>query len=63
MIHIEYYLLPLVAFLAYLLKAMTGFGPAIVFISLGSLFVSPHPAVVTSSILDIIAGIMLLKID
>ncbi|MGR3219716.1 MAG: sulfite exporter TauE/SafE family protein [Candidatus Anammoxibacter sp.] len=64
--HIEYYLLPLVAlvaFLAYLLKAMTGFGPAIVFISLGSLFIAPHPAVATSSILDIIAGLILLKID
>lgn len=63
MVNIEYFLLPLVAFLAYLLKAMTGFGPAIILISLGSLFIPPQPAIATSSILDIIAGIALLRID
>ena len=63
MLHFEYLLLPLVAFLAYFLKAMTGFGPAIVLISLGSLFIGPQSVVVTSSILDIIAGVILLSAD
>ena len=59
----EYVLIPLIAFLAYLLKAMTGFGPAIVLISLGSLFLPAYSIVATSAILDILAGIVLLKVD
>lgn len=59
----EYILIPLIAFLAYLLKAMTGFGPAIVLISFGSLFLPAYSIVATSAILDIIAGIVLLKVD
>jgi len=61
----EYYylLLPVIALMAYVLKAMTGFGPAIVVISLGSLFIAPRPIIAISSILDLIAGIILLGID
>lgn len=63
MIDISYILLPIIAFLAYVLKAMTGFGPAIVVISLGTLFIAPQQIITTSSILDLIAGAILLTID
>lgn len=60
---IEYVLLPFIALAAYVLKAMTGFGPAIIFISFGALLVPPHAIIATSAILDVIAGLILLRVD
>jgi uncharacterized membrane protein YfcA len=42
---------------------MTGFGPAIVVISFGSLVVDPHTIVPASAVLDSIAGFVLLRSD
>jgi len=56
---IQYSLIAGIAFLAYLLKGLTGFGPAIVFISLGSLVMDPIQVVVISPLLDIVAGCVL----
>ena len=61
--YIDYILLPLIAFLAFIVKAMTGFGPAIVVISLGSLIIAPHTIIATSAILDFLAGMILLRLD
>ena len=56
-------LLPFIAFAAYFLKAMTGFGPAIVVISLGSLMLPPQAIIAVSSVLDLIGGIVLFHRD
>ncbi len=53
--------LPMIAFAAFYLKAMTGFGPAIVVIAFGSLFIPPHAVIATSSILDFLAGAVLFR--
>ncbi|MFC1742478.1 sulfite exporter TauE/SafE family protein [Candidatus Riflebacteria bacterium] len=63
MLEIKYLLIPGIAFIAFFVKAMTGFGPALIFIALTSLFITPHVAVVVSSILDTIAGFILLRVD
>ena len=55
------FLLPCISFLAFLLKAMTGFGPAIVVISIGSLLFPPQAIIAASSVLDFIAGVVLLR--
>ncbi len=60
---LSFVILPLLAFLAYLLKAMTGFGPAIVIVSLGSLFIHAQPLIALSSVLDLIAGAILLTLN
>lgn len=51
--------LPLIAFVAFFLKAMTGFGPAIVVIAFGSLLLPPQAVIATSSVLDFMAGAVL----
>jgi uncharacterized membrane protein YfcA len=58
-----YILLPLIALAAFVLKAATGFGPAIVVIALGSLLMAPQEVIATSSILDMTAGALLLAMD
>jgi len=60
---VEYFLLPLIAFLAFLLKAMTGFGPAIIVIAFCSLFIAPHKVIAMSAVLDAVAGGILLRTD
>lgn len=50
-----------IAFFAFFLKAITGFGPAIILISLASLFLSPKDVIATSAILDFIAGSILFR--
>ena len=60
---IAYLLIPIIALAAFLLKATTGFGPAIVVVALGSLLAAPKEIIVTSSILDAIAGFFLLYLD
>jgi hypothetical protein len=51
-----YVLLPLIAFAAFFLKAVSGFGPAIVVVALGSLILPPHVVVAVSAMLDLVAG-------
>ncbi len=63
MFEYEYLLLFIISLMAFLLKAMTGFGPAIIVISLGSLFILPRDVVVLASVLDLIAGGILLKME
>lgn len=53
------FFLGMIVFLAFLMKAMTGFGPAIVIITFGSLFFHPHDLIPLSSMLDCIAGLIL----
>ena len=48
-----------VAFLAYIIKTATGFGTAIIVVSLGSMLVGTHEAVIISAIVDIIGGSIL----
>jgi uncharacterized protein len=48
-----------IVFAAYLVKGLTGFGPAILFISLGSLVMAPTRVVTISPLLDILAGLLL----
>lgn len=55
--------MPLIAFVAFVLKAMAGFGPAIIVVSFGALLVPPRSIVATSAILDLVAGLILLRID
>lgn len=52
-----------ITFLAYVVKGLTGFGPAIVFITLGSLCMDPVRIVAISPVLDITAGGYLLWRD
>lgn len=48
--------LGILAFFAHIIKGLTGFGPAIVFVSIGSLIHNPVEVIVLSSFLDIIGG-------
>ncbi len=50
-----------IAFVAYFVKGLTGFGPAIVIVSLGSMVVSPHVIIPTSAMLDLAAGAVLVR--
>ncbi len=59
----EHLLLFLIACVAFVLKAMTGFGPALVVVAVGSLFLPPPVVIATSAILDLIAGAILLRAD
>lgn len=49
-------LLGVLAFFAHIVKGMTGFGPAIVFVSIGSLIYDPVEVIVLAAFLDIIGG-------
>lgn len=55
--------LPCIAFAAFVLKGATGFGPAIVVVSIGSLILPPHVVVAISAFLDVIGGLVLLRYD
>jgi uncharacterized membrane protein YfcA len=56
-------LLPLIASAAFFVKAMTGFGPALIFVSLGAQLLSPHAVIPVSAMLDATAGVILSVID
>jgi uncharacterized protein len=49
--------------LAYAVKAATGFGPALVVVSLGSLLVGPVNAVVLAAFLDLASGVGVVWLD
>ena len=53
----------LVAFLAYVIKTTTGFGTAIVTVSLGSLLIGSYEAVLLSPVIDVIGGAILFYRD
>ena len=59
----EYLLLPLIAFAAYILKGVTGFGPAIVVVAFGSMIMPPRDVIAMSAVLDTTAGAMLLRMN
>lgn len=48
--------LGILAFFAHIIKGLTGFGPAIVFVSIGSVIHDPIEVIVLASLLDIIGG-------
>lgn len=52
-----------VTLLAYAVKAATGFGPALVVVSLGSVLVGPVNAVVLAAFLDLVSGAGVLWLD
>lgn len=52
-----------VTLLAYAVKAATGFGPALVVVSLGSVLVGPVDAVILAAFLDLASGAGLLWMD
>lgn len=56
-------LLPLIAFAAFFVKAISGFGPAIVVVALGSLIIPPQAVIPVSSLLDATAGAILFAMD
>lgn len=60
---VSYLIIHGIVFAAYLVKGLTGFGPAIVFISLGALILPPATAVAISPLLDVPAGLILLWKD
>lgn len=52
-----------ITLLAYAVKAATGFGPALVVVSLGSLLVGPAQAVILAAFLDLVSGAAVLWVD
>lgn len=55
--------LGILALLAHVVKGLTGFGPAIVFVSIGSLFYDPMDIIVLASLLDVLGGFYLLYLN
>jgi uncharacterized protein len=58
-----YIALPLIAFAAFFLKTISGFGPALVVVALASLILPPQIVVVVSALLDTVAGGVLFVMD
>jgi len=58
-----YVVLPLIAFAAFFLKAVSGFGPALVVVALASLILPPQLVVAMSALLDAVAGAVLFATD
>ena len=56
-------IVPLIAGAAFFVKAMTGFGPALIFVSLGAQVLAPHTVIPVSAMLDATAGIILSFVD
>jgi len=44
---------------AFFIKGLTGFGPALIFIPAGALFIALQPIIVASSFLDLVAGLIM----
>ncbi|MEW6210995.1 MAG: sulfite exporter TauE/SafE family protein [Acidobacteriota bacterium] len=57
-----FYILPVV-FLAYFFKGTTGFGSAIILVATGSAIIGPVAAVTLVTLLDVVGGAALLRID
>ena len=56
-------MLGILALVAHIVKGLTGFGPAIVFISIGSLFYDPVEIIVLASLLDVVGGAYLVSLN
>jgi uncharacterized protein len=52
-----------ISMLAYAVKAATGFGPALVIVSLGSLVVGPLNAVILAALFDVVGGLAVMWTD
>ncbi len=52
-------ILPAIAVVAFFLKGLTGFGPALIFIPIGALIFDPQSIIVASSFLDLTAGLIM----
>ncbi|MDG5766256.1 sulfite exporter TauE/SafE family protein [Balneolales bacterium ANBcel1] len=52
-------ILPALATIAFFVKGLTGFGPALIFIPVGALLFAPQPIIVASSFLDLAAGLIM----
>jgi len=63
MIDFNLLIIAAIALLAFLVKGTTGFGPSIVIVSLGALFLPPHTVVVLSALLTVPAGMIMLWSD
>ncbi len=63
MVYSDAILLLNIAIAAFFVKGMTGFGPGIVVVALGSMVVPPHVIIPISAILDLVAGAALLRLD
>jgi len=55
--------LGLLALFSHIIKGLTGFGPAIIFVSIGSLIYNPIEVIVLAALLDIIGGGYLLSLN
>jgi uncharacterized membrane protein YfcA len=55
--------LGVLALFAHVVKGLTGFGPAIVFVSIGSLFYDPVEIIVLASLLDLVGGAYLVYLN
>lgn len=55
--------LGILALFANVVKGLTGFGPAIVFVSIGSLFYDPVEIIVLASLLDVVGGAYLVSLN
>jgi len=55
--------LGILAFFAHIVKGLTGFGPAIIFVSVGTLIHDPIQVIVLAALLDIIGGGTLLYLN
>jgi len=58
-----YILISLAAFFAFVVKALTGFGTAIVFVAFGSLLIGTRQAVILCALIDAIGGGVLYRRD
>lgn len=56
---ILFLLLTAIAAVAFFLKGLIGFGPALIFIPVGALIFNPQSIIVASSFLDLIAGVIM----
>jgi uncharacterized membrane protein YfcA len=55
--------LGVLAVFAHIVKGLTGFGPAIVFVSIGSVFYDPVEVIVLASVLDVVGGAYLVSLN
>lgn len=55
--------LGVLASFAHVVKGLTGFGPAIVFVSIGSIFYDPVKIIVLASLLDVVGGAYLVSLN
>ena len=59
----EYLLIPAIAFLAFVIKGMTGTGTSTVIVALCALVIDPKMAVVLASFVNVFGGLMMLRVD